>query len=220
MRIGNVSRSSGMLFLLALIAAPAIAHVPFLETSDYTAERPFVVHDIDQSKALYGWLGAAEDVDFYSMPVSEPARIQLRSLVPMCAETQKFRVTYALVGPGLPKPAAELPFELAPGDGAIVVADSLADAAERPTVYEKITGRYYFLGPELEYEAALPGEYRMVVWGDQPGDYVAVIGAAERFSASDMWHAAREMPTLRRARELHAVCTALPGKASTARAGR
>jgi len=205
-----------MLFVLALGAAPAIAHVPFLEGSDYTAEKPFVVHDIGQSKALYGWLDAPGDVDFYSMPVSGPVRIQLRSLVPMCAETRKFSVTYALVGPGLPQPVAALPFRLAPGDGAIVVADSLANAAERPILHEQFSNRNYFVGPELEYEATLPGEYRMVLWSDQPGDYVAVIGSAEKFGVSDMWQAARELLTLRRAAELHGVCTPLPGKAATA----
>lgn len=209
MHIFQSDRSAKTLLVLALAGTGASAHVPFLEESDYTAEKPFVVKDVGQSKALYGWLGQSGDIDFYSMPVSEPVRIYMRSLVPMCAETQKFRVTYALVGPALPKPEVALPFDLPPGDGAIVVRDLTADAVPRPTLYEGFSGRYYFEGPEFEYQATAPGEYRMVVWNDagETGDYVAVIGRAERFSAGDIWRAARETPTLRSARELHGVCT-------------
>ena len=211
MSVQHASRFAGMWLVLALAGMPAAAHVPFLEQADYTAERPFVVQDIAQSKALYGWLGTPEDVDFYAMQVSGPVRIYTRSLVPMCAELQKFRVTYALVGPGLPKPAAALPFDLPP------------DAKARPTLYEQFSGRYYFEGPEFEYEAAVPGEYRMVVWNEAGamGDYVAVIGRAEKFSAADMWRAAKETVTLRRARELHGTCNvAPPTEASSATARR
>ena len=200
----------GLVFTLA--GAPAAAHVPFLEEADYTAAKPFVVEDVAQSKALYGWLGTSGDVDFYSIRVNEPVRIYTRSLVPMCAELQKFLVTYALVGPGLPKPVKPLPFDLPPGDGAIVLQDGQSDVKTRPTMHENFSGRDYFEGPEFEYTATVPGEYRMVVWNEAGaiGDYVAVIGRAEKFGAADMWRAARGTVTLRRAREMHGACTEPP----------
>jgi hypothetical protein len=185
----------------------AAAHVPFLEEEDYTEAAPFEVRDVDQSKALYGWL-ADEDVDFYSMELAEPALIYTHTLVPRCREYRDFPVHYALTGPGMPEPSVSLPFELPPGHGAIVVRDERAGGPARPVTYEQFSARHYFEGPELEYEARVPGTYRMVVWSDGgEGDYVAVIGRAEKFGPADIVRAVRHTPTLRRAGELRGSCS-------------
>ena len=199
--------STAALVALATGPVPAAAHVPFLEDADYSETAPFRVSDVEQSKALYGWLDA-KDVDFYAMEVRDPVRIYTHTLVPRCLEYRSFPVHYALTGPGMPEPAVPLPFELPAGHGAVVVTDEGAGASPRPTIYEQFSARYYFEGPELEYEARVPGQYRMVVWSDGgAGDYVAVIGKAEKFGPADIVRAVRHTPTLRRAGELRGECT-------------
>lgn len=202
----SVSVRSSLIVLLTACQAVS-AHVPYLESGDYSASEPFEVTDVDQSKALYGWLGAG-DVDVFRIVLTEPATIYTHTLVPFCAEYRHFFVTHALTGPGLPPPEVSLPFRLPEGHGALVVTARTPVGKPRPTVDEPFSGRAYYSGPELEYEARQTGEYHMVVWSDDgTGDYVAVIGRAERFGPADIARAVRHTPTLRRSRELRGQCT-------------
>jgi hypothetical protein len=201
--------TSSTRILVGLCAAAAVgvaaAHVPYIEVADYSAEQPFVVDDVEQSKALYGWLDRG-DVDFFSLPVTGTITIYASTLVPECREYQDFRVVFALLGPGLPAPGRALPFALAAGEGAVIVEDK---ATARATTYEMFSDRSYYDGPGIEWPATRPGQYRLAVWNEagRSGDYVAVIGRAERFGAEDFARAARHTATIRDGGELHGACT-------------
>lgn len=192
----------------ALAASASHAHVPYLEADDYSPGAPFVVRDVAQSKALYGWLDRG-DVDYYAMALEEPASIYTHSLVPECREYLGFRVTYAIIGPGLPRPEHALPFSIDGDEGAIIVSDP-DSPGPRPTTYEMFSARSYFRGPDHRHDASRPGTYRVAVWNESgaSGDYVLVIGDEERFDAEDFERAARYTEVIREGRELKGSCTA------------
>lgn len=210
----TTARHSARFAALALTGAAtaAVAHVPYIETEDYDATRPFTVENVSQSKAIYGWLDAASDHDVFVLEVPEATRIYTHSLVPYCQEYRDFSVTYALIGPGLPAVTEPLPVELPAGAGAVIVRETLSAESERPVTYEPFSARSYFQGPEFAVDAAAAGQYQLVVWNEagRIGDYVAVVGEAEQFSAMDIVRATRHTITLRRQAELHTTCTTPP----------
>lgn len=93
--------SSGML---------AVAHVPYLERKDYTADEPFEVRkSIEQSIAVYAWLetdGASpcEDVDIYRFSIDEPSRVYIEGIVPVCEQYRDFAPLVCPGRPGSPLP--------------------------------------------------------------------------------------------------------------------
>lgn len=198
-------------FIAALICGPSLAHVPYIEDSDFSSDMPFVVQNVPQSKAMYAWLEGPRDVDHYSIAVSEPTRIYMHMNIPYCAEYGEFTVTYALVGPGLPAPDATLPVSLPEGYGAIIVRDEFSSADDRSVMYEPFSARTYWEGAEYSITVDEPGEYSMIVWHESgaKGDYVAVIGDKEQFGPKDMWLAMTNTPGIRRGDELHVGCAKL-----------
>lgn len=204
--------SAGIGISLLLAGSNGFTHVPYLEEDDFSAEAPFVVKNIPQSKAMYGWLDGPADVDHFVMQIDEPTRIYMHTNIPYCAEYEDFTVTYALTGPGLPEPDAELPVQLPEGHGAVIVRDDFATVAERPVMYERFSSRVYYEGPAYSIDVETPGEYSMIVWHDSQdvGDYVAVIGKAEQFGPVDIWRALTKSFQIRRGKELHIDCTADP----------
>lgn len=192
-----------------LIGGTTWGHVPYLEDADFSGEAPFRVKNIPQSKAMYAWLSGPSDVDHYAMQVDEPTRIYMHTNIPYCKEYADFTVTYALTGPGLPAPDANMPVTLPAGHGAIIVRDQSSKDDDRPVMYEPFSGRMYWEGPVFDIEVDAPGDYQMVVWheGGASGDYVAVIGKKEIFGPTDIWRALTKTPGIRAGKELHTSCT-------------
>lgn len=191
---------------LALAAATAYAHVPFLEEADYTPEKPYVVHDVENSKSIHAQIGAPGDVDVYRIDLERPARIFTQTDIPGCPQYAGFAVTYALAGPGLPAPAIPLPVALPAGHGAIVVREDAI--AARESWVEPFSGRRMWLGEALAIDDAPPGTWRMIVWNEQgqTGDYIAVIGEAEIFNAPEIRQVAATSPKLKNGRNLMVDC--------------
>lgn len=192
-----------------LVIAGVSAHVPFIEGKDYSdAADFFEVRRIIQSKAFYAYLDT-DDVDEYVMNVEEPVRIYIHMLIPFCKEYANYTTSWALTGPGLPAPDAELPVDLPAGHGALVWQPEYDDWSERPFMYEFFSDRQYFEGARYSYDAETPGEYRMIVWhaAGEPGDYIAIIGRTEDFSASDMKLAMVNTPIIRAHEEMRGTCT-------------
>jgi hypothetical protein len=191
-----------------LIALPAGAHVPFLETRDFSEKRPFHAQPpVEKSIAVYSWFQSATDVDVYSFAVDRPVRVYAQALVPVCPGYEEVRPWFALVGPGLPAPRARLPFSLMPGYGAIVV-ENVPEGQPRETFYEPFGGKSYFDGPVLEMEVSDPGTWYLYFWdpAHAVGDYVAVIGDQEIWGLPEILRALVVTPLIRRDRELHQAC--------------
>ncbi|MDM8005941.1 MAG: hypothetical protein QUV05_07300 [Phycisphaerae bacterium] len=194
-----------------LTAGTAPAHVPYLETTDFTWEKPFRVRgSIAQSIAVYGWLeganGVTEDIDVCQFTLRRPTKVFVETLVPVCTDYAEFRPSFAIVGPGLDVPNEALPFELPEGYGAIVVPNY--SDPQRPTFYEPFGNKSYYDGPEFEQVLSTPGTYYVVVWDPAGivGDYVAVLGDKEVWWPWDIIRALIQTPKIRRGLELHTDC--------------
>lgn len=195
------------LLLLLTGTSPALAHVPYLEWRDLTFLRPFVVQDVEQSKALYGWLETGSDLDFYRFTVTDPVRLYVEGLVPVCPGYEQFLPSFAVIGPGLPAPTEPLPVPLPSGYGAIVVSNE-APGAPREIIYEPFGGKFYYESPTFDQTISTPGVWSLLFWDPygMGGDYVAGIGRQERFTPLDLLRSAINTPIIRDNGELHVPC--------------
>jgi hypothetical protein len=193
---------------LLIAAVPALAHVPYLETSDYSETRPFVVRPpVNKSIAAYAWFKTGDDIDVYSFQVTGPTHVYAQAIVPVCPGNERLLPWFALVGPGLPAPAYDVPFDLPYGYGAIVVPN-LAPGVTRPQFYELFGGKSYYDGPTLTKEVSTPGTWYIYMWDPYGvgGDYVGVIGDKEIWKGPDILRALMVTPIIRRDGELHRPC--------------
>jgi hypothetical protein len=201
-------RLSHIALALSLPAGAALAHVPYLEQDDYSDAAPFVVEDVTNSKSIHAALDEVVDYDVFSITIDEPTRIYTTTNIPYCPQYESFAVTYALVGPGLPAPAEALPIELPAGYGAVIVRDSFDSTDDRPLFFEPFGGRMMWEGPVYAIDDAPPGTYRMIVWHDKGelGDYIAVIGEAERFGPKEIAQVRKVSPLLKAGQNLRVDC--------------
>jgi hypothetical protein len=204
----------------ATLPLAAVAHVPFLEEADYTEAAPFVVTDVENSKSVSAQLQTPDDVDFYRITLTGPARIVFGSNVPFCRQYAGFGVSMALIGPGLPPSETAIPVALQPGDGVVVIKDEPGDPAQRPVFFEPTSGRQSWRGPKYSMSQAPAGTYTLAVWNEQgrTGDYIAVIGEAEYFGPAEISQTRKTSPKLSRGRNLMVDCD--PTRADTAESGQ
>jgi hypothetical protein len=188
-------------------AAAAQAHVPYIEGADYSAQAPFVLKTVANSKAIYGWLQSGTDVDYTSLQVTSPVTLQVEVDVQACPALAAFLPSYAIVGPGLPPPTEPLPVTLPPGYGAVVVPN-LAPGVERPTFYEPAGGHTYWSGIPTTVVATTPGPWAILVWDPYHlgGDYVMSTGYLEKTTPKDLLLTAQNLPVIRANGELHTPC--------------
>jgi hypothetical protein len=202
------SRLSASLAGLLIFSGYASAHVPFIETDDFTLLDPFIVEDVPNSKAIYAYLENAEDYDVYYFELTEPTRIFASTTITLCPEYADFAVTFALTGPGLPEPDFDLPVRLRPGHGAVIVRDTFDSAETREWFYEPYGGRYYFRAPDYIIDDAMPGQYQMIVWNESGlvGDYTAVIGEGEYWGPAERAQAGKVSKFLGEREDIHVPC--------------
>jgi hypothetical protein len=200
-----------------ILPLAAMAHVPFLEEADYTEAAPYVVTDVENSKAISAQLRTPADVDFYRITLAEPARIAISSNVPFCQQYAEFGVSMALIGQGLPVPDSPIPVALRSGDGAVVIRDDLRDPEQRPVFFEPNSGRQSWRGPKYALPQAPPGTYTIAVWNEQgrTGDYIAVIGEGEYFGPAEIKQTRQTSPLLSHGRNLMVDCD--PTRVETAK---
>jgi len=197
-----------LIFISSFAVLTAHAHVPYIETNDYSAEHPFVVKDsIENSKAIYAWFDTGTDVDVYTFEVSTPVTVYAKALVIACPSLETLLPCFAVVGPGLPISDEELPFELPENYGAVVVQNT-KPGERRDTFYEPFSAKTYFDGPEFNQEVTTPGSWYIYYWDPYKigGDYVAVLGSKESFSLLDTWRSLMNTPKIWFNLELHTKC--------------
>jgi hypothetical protein len=165
--------------LVALLAAPALAHQPYFEERDITAEAPWSVEDPAVSTALYATLESATDADYYTFDGQAGARVLVSLVIPQIEGQADFAPTMALIGPGLPD--ADLSDRVAAGDrdtGALVFAPAPGPAE---TFYEPFSRTSYWERQEEYVTLAVGGRYTVAVWHPEGrvGRYVFVVGDRE-----------------------------------------
>jgi hypothetical protein len=161
------------LALLALTVMPALAHQPFFEAGDITAEQPWTVQDPTISTALYATLDRAGDVDYFAFEGRKGQRILLEMTIPQIAGQELFAPEMALTGPGLPAGGRVIPALRGP-------AETFNEPFSRTSYWERQSER-----------VTLPadGRYVVAVWhaaGDV-GRYVFVIGDRERMGGDPLF---------------------------------
>ncbi|MFA5102643.1 MAG: hypothetical protein WC525_05775 [Candidatus Thermoplasmatota archaeon] len=189
-----------------------VAHVPYLEHRDSSAQQPFQVRkSITQSIAVYSWLktdwvNPSTDIDVYSFTIKDrPLQVFVEVIVPVCdGFYTNFTPWFALVGPGLPPPNQTLPFDLPQGYGVIIKQD-VPPGSSREQFYEPFGGKSYYRGPRFDETLYLWGTYYVYYWDpyQKGGDYVAVLGYKEQFPPLDMLRALINTPLIRHDYELH-----------------
>ena len=200
------------IFFFFILPIQAVAHVPYLEINDFSDSEPFKVRkSIEQSIAVYSWLeyednNPSTDIDVYIFTIDEPPkRVYIEVIVPVCDEFYKnFVPWFALVGPDLPDPGQELPFEIPIGYGAIV-KENVFPGEDRETFYEPFGGKSYYSGPIFDQIIENSGTYYVYYWDpyQSGGDYVAVLGRKEQFGFVDILRALINTPIIRMGYELH-----------------
>jgi len=181
--------------LFSFLSVTVSAHVPYIERKDYSENKPmFIWKMLENSKAFYAWLEndgekKCEDIDVYKFIIkNKPKQIYIELIVPVVGNYyEDFLPSFALVGPDLPDPQIELPFDIPPGYGAIV-KENLKPGEERETFYEPFGGKSYYKGPIFEEIISKSGTYYIYCWDpyEQGGDYVLVIGKGEFFGPIDI----------------------------------
>jgi hypothetical protein len=186
----------------ALTAGVVFAHVPYIERCDYSAADPFVVVEPEHSIAVYGWLQSTNDVDYFTMKITNTTHVYVEILVPVAAVYSNFYPKFAIIGPGLPMPDEQVPVAIPAGQGAVVAA---YDGTNRPTEYEPFGGKSYYKGPVIEDTVSATGTWQVVVWDPKhkTGDYVLAIGQEEGFKGPDWIRAIVNTRIIRKNGELH-----------------
>jgi len=151
--------------------------------------------------------GYSEDIDVYTFELTKPARLFFESIVPECPEFKDFLPWVALVGPNLPTPVGAVPFSLPPGCGAVIV-ENYKPGEDRPTFFESFGDKSYYRRPGFDETLTALGTYYLYYWDPdhRGGDYVAIIGYEEVFSAEDILRALKYTPMIRQNKELHVEC--------------
>ena len=195
---------------IILLPSTALAHVPYLELSDFTKNNPFQVKkSIEQSIAVYSWLehdgiNPCNDIDVYRFEINKPSRVYIEAIVPKFKPYSNFTPWFAVVGPNFPVPNYDLPFDIPEGYGAIVKED-VEPGNPRETFFEFFGGKTYYQGPIFDRVLNESGTYYVYYWDPygHGGDYVAILGRNEIFGITDILRALIYTPLIRLNLELH-----------------
>lgn len=156
---------------------PSLAHQPFFEDAEFSANNSMHIKDPSISTAVYATLETANDVDYYTFNGTKGETVFLSITIPQIAGQENFAPTMALIGPGLPY--ADLPDRvLNPGDyGAII----LAPPANATSFFEPFSRTSYWTRQEQNVTLPENSGYLVAVWDEkgEVGRYVFVIGNKE-----------------------------------------
>lgn len=168
------------LTLLAVLAAPALAHQPFFEEEDIPPDRPWRVADPTVSTAVYATLESPADVDAFAFDGHRGQVVLLSLVIPQIEGQASFAPMLALVGPDLP-PGEGVPavVPLGIGEGREIIPPPESPPS---TFFEPFTRTSYWERQERRVALPADGTYRVVVWHPQGevGRYVFVTGELER----------------------------------------
>jgi len=173
------------LVLVALASGVASAHKPIIEERDTGGyDDAIEVPDPVVSWAIYGFIEAPGDIDYYYFDLKEGLNVYTELLVPVSPVYEDFRPSYAIIGPGM-SGSDTVPFEVHRESGVLVV-DSPDGARE--TFYEPFTGISYYRGIRKHTLLTLPGRYYLAVFDGRhmQGDYVLAVGEKESFGIKDV----------------------------------
>lgn len=170
--------------VLAWTASAAWAHKPFFGSGTAAVpQRALVVQDPDVSQVYYHEVTRAAPRLWISFDLREGQEVYLQIGVPVLQRLKDYRPSFALVGPGLPRPY--LPFRAPAGMGARVWGTG---CVKRPRVFhEPFTGTDSWILREARLKVAQAGRYYAVAFtpSGKPGKLWLAIGTQERWEPAE-----------------------------------
>jgi hypothetical protein len=171
---------------------------------DFSVASPRILDNLWGSKAIFGYLDAA-DADYFqfTLAAGDSRLLAALPLTPACEETEQNYVNIAVYGPGLPAPdpSVTLPFRVPDGMGAIVKLNPEVPAGQaRPIFYEPTSNTTDFLpqgatntciwtapgacdwSNSLATNLTADGTYMIVVWAQngQAQEYSLSVGIVDK----------------------------------------
>ncbi len=169
---------------LLLPPRPAHAEIPILESNaaggDYGGfDRPQIIPNARIMYFVMGRLQSDDDIDVVTFDYKAGERIKGVAYIPVNDDLRNFAPSVALIGPGLPKPDAPLPFKLPPGMGAVLSTTDLES-----TYFDIFTQINFYPRATVEALAVENGTHYMVVYGKATGSarYALDIGIEETYA--------------------------------------
>lgn len=180
--MNNVRLVALILTAALTLSVPALAHQPFCEFADLTADAPWQVPDAAISYAYFGNIYPAGDLDYFSFEAAAGQEILLSLSIPAIDDLAVFSPVMSLVGPGIAgEPSAQLPESLgiSPDEGTKMIP--LGDTPRY--WFEPFGRRYYWNWEDYYWTAPQSTTYRVVLWHpeEEIGRYSFVIGKREVF---------------------------------------
>ncbi len=180
--MNNVRLVALILTAALTLSRTALAHQPFCEFADLTADAPWQVPDAAISYAYFGNIYPAGDLDYFSFEAAAGQEILLSLSIPAIDDLAVFSPVMSLVGPGIAgEPSAQLPESLgiSPDEGTKMIP--LGDTPRY--WFEPFGRRYYWNWEDYYWTAPQSATYRVVLWHpeEEIGRYSFVIGKREVF---------------------------------------
>ncbi len=170
------------IFLLIILSGKLSAHRPlFIKTDNTQLENARAIPDPEISRAIYAELAPGK-AHFYQFVLMEDQEFFAQMLVPARPRYKDFQPTLALIGPGLPVPAAEIPFALPPNTGALILPWE-----DKEVFFEPFTQTRYYMARELR--RSLPaGTWTLAVYQPEGkgGKYTLAAGEKEQWGVQDI----------------------------------
>ena len=169
-----------LLLLMALPQHIALAHQPYCEQADLTAESPWQVPDATVSYAYFGNLYPETDIDYFTFDAAEGQSVLLSLSIPAYDGAEDYAPVMVLMGPGIEGDISEsLPDDIS------VVADHgamMVPVGDEPKYwFEPFGGQYYYNWENYFFEAPADATYMVAMWHPEGelGRYSFVIGEEE-----------------------------------------
>ncbi|WP_128860031.1 hypothetical protein [Methanocella paludicola] len=186
--LSNLSRTLTLLALFAIISVtmpPAMAHNPIFGQDNHDLSTAVRIPDANISYAMYGYLDAPGEAQFYYMDISSPVSLMTQMNVPKNDVYANFRPSYAIIGPGITT-HDPIPFEVPAGNGSLLINASRQEP--RSEFYEPFSGITYNNSAKTYTDITVPGRYYIAIFdgSHKKGDYFLATGELESFSIWDL----------------------------------
>ena len=175
-------RDLALLGALLLWALPIMAHQPYCEFADLTADAPWQAPDARISYAYFGNVYPAGDIDYFSFDAAAGQSVLISLSIPAIDGIEVYKPQLAIIGPGIPAgQAVELPagFYVAEGQAAAPIPLE----GDPFSFFEPFGRRWYWNYPDAYFRAPETASYTVALWHprDEIGRYTFVIGSQEIF---------------------------------------
>jgi hypothetical protein len=140
----------------AVLAFPVLAHQPYFEEDDITADEPWAITDPTVSTAVYATLETPRDVDYYTFKGEAGDAILLAMTIPKIEGQDDFAPTMALFGPGLTGTDAPSRVVRPTSEGTLLLSPAPGPA---PEFFEPFSQTSYWERQEQRVPLPADGDY-------------------------------------------------------------